>query len=190
MGTDYGDFLDHYVANRFTMAIFPLVKNGKLFSRIIEVEKEVIVKLSPQEVVNRSCSYFGSSYEGRKAGTRDLMGITHKPPIVVDPGNYMFFFPTASSTRQQCSWISHAYIQQYSAADFDNTEIMFTNGKCETISVSSTSFENQLYRTAQLRTIISARIEEEHRKMNFLLFPKEKQTNLIYEQIIRELGKH
>ncbi|MFY0760174.1 competence protein ComK [Metabacillus dongyingensis] len=128
--------------------------------------------------------------EGRKAGTKDLMGITHKPPIVIDPGNYMFFFPTTSSSRRQCAWISHAHILQYAAADFDNTEIFFTNGSSETISVSSTSFENQLYRTAQLRTIITARIEEEHRKMNLLLFPKEKQTNLIYEQIIRELNKH
>ncbi|UOK58767.1 competence protein ComK [Bacillus sp. CMF21] len=190
MGNEQEEYLDNYIANRFTMAILPEVHKGRLYSRVIEVEKELFVKLSPQDIVNRSCSYFGSSYEGRKAGTKDLMGITHKPPIVIDPGNYMFFFPTSSSSRRQCAWISHAHILQYKAADFDNTEIFFTNGSSETISVSSTSFENQLYRTAQLRTIITARIEEEHRKMNLLLFPKEKQTNLIYEQIIRELNKH
>ncbi|MEM5016545.1 MULTISPECIES: competence protein ComK [Metabacillus] len=183
-------FMKDYIANRFTMAILPDPHMGKLYSRVIETEKEIAVKLSPQEIVGKSCMYFGSSYEGRKAGTRDLMGITHKPPIVIDPGNYMFFFPTLASTRSQCAWISHAHIQHYTASDFDNTEVLFTNGLIETIPVSSSSFENQLYRTAQLRTIITARIEEEHRKMNMLMFPKEKQTNFIYEQIIRELNKH
>lgn len=190
MENEQAEYLDHYVANRFTMAILPEVHRGSLFSRVIEAEQEVFVKLTPQDIINRSCSYFGSSYEGRKAATRDLMGITHKPPIVIDPGNHMYFFPTSSSSRRQCAWISHAHILQYAAADFENTDIFFTNGGSVTISVSSTSFENQLFRTAQLRTIITARIEEEHRKMNLVLFPKEKQTNLIYEQIIRELNKH
>ncbi|MFY0760241.1 competence protein ComK [Metabacillus dongyingensis] len=64
MGNEQEEYLDNYIANRFTMAILPEVHKGRLYSRVIEVEKELFVKLSPQDIVNRSCSYFGSSYEG------------------------------------------------------------------------------------------------------------------------------
>ncbi|MFC0274568.1 competence protein ComK [Metabacillus herbersteinensis] len=183
------DVIEKYEANRMTMAVLPYKYGKNVMAQVLECENEFIVKRRPMEVIDRSCRYYGSSYEGRKDGTRELMGITHKPPIVVDPVSTIFLFPTTSSSRPQCAWLSHIYIQHYTSTDLDDTKVIFTTGKEITLPVSVSSFENQLFRTAQLRTIISSRVEEEHRKMNMLLLPREKETNSLYEHIIRELSK-
>ncbi|HZH63193.1 MAG TPA: competence protein ComK [Metabacillus sp.] len=180
--------VNDYLINRFTMAILPV--ENKFCSQVIEYEKEIFVEKRPMEVIDQSCKYFGSSYSGRKTGTKDLMKVTHKPPIVIDPANSIYFFPTTSSTRAHCAWISHSFVKEYSATKEDNTKIIFTNGKQLNVPVSVGSFENQLFRTAQLRTIISSRIEQEQRKMNMLLLPKnEKEVNAFYEQMIIKMNQ-
>lgn len=181
--------VENYIINRFTMAVLP--DSSNTCTEILEYEENLVVQKRTMEVIDQSCRYFGSSYNGRKDGTKDLMGVTHKPPIVIDPANTIYFFPTTSSTRPQCAWLSHGYVKDYySETEHDNTVVTFTNGKQITLTMSVGSFENQLFRTAQLRTIISSRIEQEQRKMNMLLTPKgEKEVKAFYEQIIREFDR-
>ena len=177
-----------YSINRFTMAIIP--KENKFCSEVLEYEKEIIVDKRPLDVIDQSCRYFGSSYSGRKTGTKDLMRVTHKSPIVIDPANSIYFFPTTSSTRADCAWISHSFVKEYSATKDYNTNVTFTNGKQIILPLSAKSFENQLFRTAQLRTTISSRIEQEQQKINMLLLPKdERELNAFYEQIIRNMNR-
>ncbi|MBO1511699.1 competence protein ComK [Metabacillus bambusae] len=180
--------VEDYIINRFTMAILP--DSNKMCTRILEYEEEFVVQKRPMEVIDQSCRYFGSSYSGRKDGTKNLMGITHKSPIVIDPANSIYFFPTTSSTRPQCAWLSHYFIKGSSKTEHDNTIVTFSNDKQINLAMSIGSFKNQYYRTAQLRTMISSRIELEQRKLNMLLIPKdEKEKNAIYEQMIRELDR-
>lgn len=181
---------EDYTINRFTMAVLPNISN-KTYSEVLEIEENLVVEKRPMELISGSCSYYGSSYMGRKDGTRDVMGVTHKPPIVIDPTNSLYFFPTTSSTRPQCAWLSHSYVKSYSETEHDNTKVTFTNDKEVILCISIGSFENQLFRTAQLRTIMSSRIEQEQKKMNMLLFPKgQGEVNTFYEQIIRELNRY
>jgi competence protein ComK len=180
--------VEDYIINRFTMAVLP--DSNNISTEILEYEETLVVQKRPMEVIDQSCRYFGSSYNGRKDGTKDLMGVTHKPPIVIDPANSIFFFPTTSSTRSQCAWLSHGYVKEYTGTEHDNTIVTFTNDKKITLTMSVGSFENQLFRTAQLRTIISSRIEQEQRKMNMLLIPRgEKEISAFYEQMIREFHR-
>ncbi|KKI93690.1 hypothetical protein WQ54_02675 [Bacillus sp. SA1-12] len=169
------------------MAIIP--DPNKKYSEIIECEEELVVHKRPMDVIDQSCRYFGSSYSGRKEGTKDLVKITRKSPIVIDPANSIYFFPTTSSTKTHCVWLSHGYVKEYSKAKHDNTLVTFINGKTITLPLSVGSFENQLFRTAQLRTIITSRIELEQQKMHKLLLPSEKDVNAIYEQIIRDFQR-
>jgi competence protein ComK len=160
------------------MALLPTKIEGKLHSIGIETEREIIVPKKPLDLVNRSCNYFGSSFKGRKEGTRELMGITHKPPIIVDPVNEIFLFPTASPTNEVCAWLSHSHIlRHYTLGTM--TYVEFRNQKRICIDISKGSFENQLYHTAQLRTIITSRMDGK-RSMNFFLNPAN-QEELIYQ---------
>lgn len=180
--------VDDYFINRFTMAILP--GENKFCSEILEYEQEILVEKRPMEVIDQSCRYFGSSYSGRKTGSKDIANITHKPPVVIDPANSIYFFPTAASTKANCAWIAHSFVKEYKATKEHDTEITFTNGKQITVPMSVGSFENQLFRTAQLRAVISSRIEQEQRKINMLLLPKdEKEINAFYEQIIRKMNR-
>lgn len=179
---------EKYNVNRFTMAILPLEEGDSTYSKVLETDKEIIVKAKPLELIDRSCRYFGSSYEGRKAGTKEATGITHKPPIVVDPASSIYFFPTSSSSKLHCAWLSHGYVDKYDSINYYDTEVLFVNGDKTTVSVSKHSFQTQLYRTAQLRTVISSRIEEEQQKMSMMLFPKDKMpVSFLYEQLMRDL---
>ncbi|KYC81464.1 competence protein ComK [Bacillus licheniformis] len=182
---------DTYEVNSSTMAVLPLGEGEKPASKILETDRTFRVNMKPFQIIERSCRYFGSSYAGRKAGTYEVIKVSHKPPIMVDHSNNIFLFPTFSSTRPQCGWLSHAHVHEFCAAKYDNTFVTFVNGETLELPVSISSFENQVYRTAWLRTKFIDRIEGNpmQKKQEFMLYPKEDQNQLIYEFILRELKK-
>jgi competence protein ComK len=160
--------LTEYEVSPYTMAIIPEVTEEGLFSRIMELEKEYIVRKKPIDIIERSCRFFGSSLKGRQEGTKQIMGITHKAPIVIDPTNFIYFFPTTSPSRQHCAWISHSFVDNIKSNPHDETTLTFSNREEILLPVSKGSLENQLFRTAQLRTTLSSRIAPEGRKSSFL----------------------
>ena len=87
--------MNEYEINAQTLAIIPI---GKERSKIIEVNGDYIINKSPIRILDDSCKFFGSSYEGRFCGTKTLTGITHKSPIIVEESKRIIFFPTKSST--------------------------------------------------------------------------------------------
>lgn len=120
---------DTYEVNSSTMAVLPLGEGEKPASKILETDRTFRVNMKPFQIIERSCRYFGSSYAGRKAGTYEVIKVSHKPPIMVDHSNNIFLFPTFSSTRPQCGWLSHAHVHEFCAAKYDNTFVTFVNGE-------------------------------------------------------------
>ena len=56
-----------------------------VFSFIPEEDEEYVVNNNILSVLEHSCEYFGSSYLGRKEGTKKLLGITHLTSLCVYP---------------------------------------------------------------------------------------------------------
>ena len=77
-----------YEINRNTMALIPINNNQ---TKIIEKNKIFIINENVMDIIKNSCEYFGSSYSGRKEGTRNLTGITHKSPIIIEESNKYTF---------------------------------------------------------------------------------------------------
>lgn len=163
-GREISSLIDEYEINPNTMAVMPLAYGSKIYSQIWELEDEFISPFKPIDIIKKSCTFFGSSYEGRKEGTRQLTGITHKAPITIDPTNFIYFFPTTSASNSKCIWISSEHILSYHRVDRGNTEVKFKNKQSKIIPVSFNSFNNQVLRTALLRTTLISRIEESERK--------------------------
>lgn len=161
--------IEEYEINPCTMFIKPFVYGSKVYSQVYEMDEEFISPFKPLEIIKKSCEYFGSSYEGRKDGTRQLIGITHKVPIVIDSTNFIYFFPTTSPNRPECIWISHEHVLHHSKTANDDTLVTFQNKQSFPIPVSFSSFENQLLRTALLRTKLMQRIEQMERKSFYFL---------------------
>jgi competence protein ComK len=157
--------VEEYEINPSTMIILPQIYGKKIYSRIFEVEDEFLSPFKPFDIVKKSCGYFGSSYEGRKDATKDIIGVTHKVPIVIDPTNLLYFFPTTSPNNPDCIWISYEHIAAHHRTDPSHTKVVFGNKHTLILPVSSSSFENQLLRTAHLRTKLHQRIEGHGRKM-------------------------
>ena len=146
-------FVYDYIINRKTMAIVPvLTVDNRILSGILEEEDTFIALPRPYEVVDQSCRFHGSSFEGRKEGTRELIGITHKAPIAISSTESLYFLSTLSYTRRECSWISHFHVTNTKATPHNNVLITFMNGQSFEVGISKTSFDTLLYRTAHLRS--------------------------------------
>jgi competence protein ComK len=160
------DMNEEYEMNPLTVAIVPLQYGSKLFSQIHQLDQELYSPLKPLDLIKVNCRLFGSGYEGRKEGSRQLIGVTHKIPIIIDASNRMYFFPTTSPNNPQCFWISHEHVLHYEPVDSTHTLVTFRNKTSLIIPVSEYSFKNQMLRTAFLRTKLMQRIDNFDRKSN------------------------
>ena len=143
----------NYEINEGTLAI--LAKNKK--SLILEDDKKYVVDSLPFDVVDHSCKYFGSSYEGRKEGTKEILHINYKVPIIVDNSRNLIFFPTNSPISDDCSWLSLKSIKSIEEGDFNTTDVIFNNGVSINIPVSKRTMDNQILRASRLDLIMRNR---------------------------------
>jgi competence protein ComK len=162
------DMSEEYEMNPLTAAIVPLQYGSKLFSQIHQLDQDLYSPLKPLDLIKMSCRLFGAGYEGRKEGSRQLIGITHKIPIIIDATNRMYFFPTTSPNNPQCSWISHEHVLHYEEIDSTNTLVTFRHKKSLVIPISIYSFQNQMLRTSFLRTKLMQRIDGFDQKSAFI----------------------
>ncbi len=138
-----------------TQAILP-INNNK--SKIIEENDEYYIDNSPLNILEHSCEYFGSSYEGRKEGTKKMLGITHKSPIIIEESRKIIFFPTSSPENQDCIWINLEKIDKYYKVDHKKSVIKFKNGELMEFDISIGSLTNQILRATRLKYVLEERI--------------------------------
>lgn len=148
--------MNNYEINKQTLAIIPL-KEGK--SRVIEENNNYIVNKSPMKIIDNSCKFFGSSYEGRFSGTKTLTGITHKSPIIIEESRKMIFFPTKSPRLDSCIWISFNNILNYEQKE-NNSIIKFCCGKVLELDISYNIIDNQILRATRLESVLNKRMNE------------------------------
>lgn len=140
--------LKEYEINSNTLMIIPIDKKT---SRIIEFDEEFLVGKSSVEVIDDSCKFFGSSYKGRFEGTKKMIGINYKSPIIVEESRELIFFPTSSPRFDNCYWICLNKIETYLKNSKDS-KIIFKNGLEVDIPISYSSLENQILRSILLES--------------------------------------
>ena len=145
--------MESYEINKDTVALIP--KDNKQ-TIVYEVDKSFIVDKKPLEIVEESCEYFGSSFEGRQVGTSKLIGYTHKVPVIIEESFDLIFFPTLSPKNNDCSWLSYSHIFRPDKFK-DKTIVELKNGKKILVDVSSSIIDNQLYRCSRLKDVLQLR---------------------------------
>ena len=138
-----------------TQVILPVENNS---SRIIENNESYVINVPPMQVLEHSCEYFGSSFNGRKEGTKKLLGITHKSPIIVEESRKTICFPTTSPDRIDCVWINLEKVNKYYKSSSKKSIIEFKNGDIIEFDVSIGSLTNQIMRASRLKYILEERI--------------------------------
>lgn len=148
--------MKNYEINRQTLAV---LSYGKERSKIIEETDEFIINLPVSKIIDNSCRFFGSSYEGRVNGTKNILGVSHKAPIIIEESMKIIFFPTTSPRLENCSWISLNNISEYYKL-FGDTIVKFNCGKKIKLELSYGIIDNQVLRATRLESLLSKRIRE------------------------------
>ncbi len=146
--------MKNYEINEDTLAIIPIDENK---AKVLEKEYEYEVERNAYEIMDDSCQYFGSTYEGRKGGSKHVLGTGYKVPILVKEENYVIFFPTESPLLDSCIWLSLHNIEKLEKSKDNTTNIYFKEGKKVNINASFRSIENQILRSTRLESVLRDR---------------------------------
>ena len=146
--------MKEYEINRNTLALMPI--NSKC-TKVVERENEIIVNLSVMKIIDRSCRFFGSSYLGRTIGTKEILGVSTKAPIIIEESGKIIFFPTMSPRMEDCIWISLSNINKYNIRN-KAVEIVFNCGKTINLNISYNIFDNQILRATRLYYLLEKRM--------------------------------
>ena len=114
-----------YEINKKTAAIVGVNKN---YSKVIEEKRDYIINDNSYSVMEHSCEYFGSTYNGRSNGSKSILGSKYKVPIIVEETNDLIFFPISEIENPQCMWISLNWFDRVESEN-GNTFIYLKNGK-------------------------------------------------------------
>jgi competence protein ComK len=76
--------MESYEINSDTLAIIPKNENESI---VYESDNKYVVKESVDKIMEDSCLYFGSNFDGRKASSARILNLTHKLPILVEESN-------------------------------------------------------------------------------------------------------
>lgn len=157
--------LKEYEINESTQAIIPIDKEK---SMVYEDNVEYLVNMPSNKIINYNCNFYGSSYLGRCEGTKSLVGIKTKYPIIIEESRNIIFFPTSSTRGKQTNWISLNNIKKIIQQSKD-TVIEFKNGHKIHIDISYYILNNQFCRATMLQGKL---FEHKLKKNNFQLKEK------------------
>lgn len=143
-----------YEVSNGTLAIVP---NEESSSLVYEDDDRYIIDQTPFKIMEESCKYFGSTYEGRKDSAKEILGAEYKVPIVVEDSENLVIFPTTSPHSTECVWISLKRIKIFEKIDACNTRIVFDNNKEIIVPCSYRSIENQVSRASRLDFVLRKR---------------------------------
>lgn len=129
---------------------------NKKKTKIYENDNVIIVNTNAKKIIQENCRYFGSSYEGRKRGTMELIGVTHKAPICIEEANSLIFFPTSSPRLNDCGWIALNNID-CSMPYADEALIRFENNLTLQVNASNKIITNQILRATRLESVLYKR---------------------------------
>ncbi|WP_335870093.1 competence protein ComK [Bacillus sp. 2205SS5-2] len=157
-------FIEEYEMNPQTMILLPVEYGQELYTKVFELHDEFLSPRSPLEIIRKSCEYFGSSYDGRKNGTKFLTGVVYKAPIIVDSHTSIFSFPTSSPSNPNCIWICEKHVKRHERVEPKVTKVVFKNGQSFHLPISLNSFVSQRTRTLMLTSRFMYAIEEMKKK--------------------------
>ena len=143
-----------YEVNKGTLAVVP---NDLESSLVYEDDSRYIINEKAYKIMDDSCKYFGSTYEGRKNGAKEILGAEYKVPIIVEDSNNLIVFPTTSPFSDDCVWVSLKRVKNIYKIDSYNTKILFDNNVEIIVPCSFRSVENQLSRASRLDLILRNR---------------------------------
>ena len=133
-----------------------LVAKSENETEVIEENNIFTINKPITQILKESCEYYGSSLEGRIQGSKTLLGMCYKLPIIIESSSEIIFFPTMSPFNERCSWLSIKHIKEYKASD-NNVIVKFRGNQKKTFPITYEALENQMFRASKLMLLIRNR---------------------------------
>ncbi|MGC4379364.1 competence protein ComK [Fictibacillus sp. Mic-4] len=168
--------IENYDILKTTMALLPVwTKYGELHTKVVDLYGTLIIADKPLNIIKYNCVENGSSYEGKKEGTRQLTGLKSLLPIAVCEQHDIYMFPTASPKNPECIWLSLSHIYKALRKTSRSCDVLMKNGFLIPISQQKEAVESKINRAARLRSALMDRIKElsEDYKINPSLPPED-----------------
>ncbi|HIS90317.1 MAG TPA: competence protein ComK [Candidatus Faecisoma merdavium] len=138
--------IEEYFISEDTLMLLPLSKNE---TKILDISGEYIIEKNIFEVVDESCQYYGSTYNGRYISAKKTLDMDYKLPIIIDEVKEVVLFPTCSPKLENCIWICVNNVENY-IKNNKVSVIKFTNGVSSELNISINTLENQILRATML----------------------------------------
>lgn len=138
--------IDEYFINEDTLLLIP---KDKKTTKIFDINGEYLIKKNIFALVDESCQYYGSSYNGRYVSAKKTLDMDYKLPIIIDEVKEVVLFPTCSPKLNKCMWICVNNVENYSKIKKKST-IKFINGKTYEVDITLNVLENQILRATLL----------------------------------------
>ena len=145
--------INEYFINEDTLILAP---NGKNKTKIYDKEGEYEINYKIMDIVEKSCNYYGSSYSGRCVGSKTILNMNYKLPIIMDEVKEIIMIPTSSPNNEDCNWICLNNIEDYYKKD-NKIVIEFSNKMTYILENSYYTVENQILRGTLLLTKLRKR---------------------------------
>lgn len=145
--------INEYYINEDTLILVPSAKNT---TKIYDKEGVYNIKENIMDVVEKSCNYYGSSFIGRCTGSKTILNMNYKLPIIVDSVKEVILIPTSSPSNNNCYWLCLNNIEDYYKKG-NKIVIEFTNKITYELENSYYTVENQILRGTLLLTKLRKR---------------------------------
>ncbi len=142
-----------YVINDKTLALLPEQKQTK----ILEMDKKILSPDSINKIIEYNCNLNASTLEGRRKGSTYLIGVSYKPPIIINESKGIILIPTHSSKNPNCMWFNLSNIWKYGLNNKHNVTIIFKNHQKLEINLCYYVFDKQVLRATRLESSLRGR---------------------------------
>ena len=146
--------MNTYIFNEETLYIEYIDKEIHIEEMYDEksIETNNIIK-----IINDSCIFYGSSYIGRKEGTKSLISESYKLPIILKENKLIVIFPLNSIKGQNAIWINYTNILSYHKISNNKVLVRFIGGKSTVFHISYFTFHNQIAKCSRLIIVYNNR---------------------------------
>ncbi|WP_246141056.1 competence protein ComK [Bacillus marasmi] len=142
-----------YIINQYTMFIEGLYdQNGKLISKVHQVDRSFLVDRSPLEILEDSIKLIGYDLRGAKSTAKWILGEFSMCPVMVNPIQSICVFPDRAITNDKAIWFNPIHIIR-TTAHLGKTRVEFSNGQTLDIQRKLSSFNHKLQAAEQLRKL-------------------------------------
>lgn len=150
--------VEKFILNYDTVLFYPYYDDfGKLLTVVIGNQEPFLVDMSPSSLMDYNLKYYGSSLQGATDGAKMILGKTHVNPVVINEKYDLYWFPSKSSSRDDCVWFALHHVKDYEGIQKGYTKVEFTDESSFTLDISKYSFDKKVQRAYQLKGKVEGR---------------------------------